>query len=119
MVKEMKKGAVILELSIPEGGCVETARLTPHEEYVYVKEGVIHFCVPNVPTTVARTATYALNNVLLPYLQLISEKGVAGALKESSDLRRGVFTFNGYLTSKPRKTRKFPHAKLESLLKKE
>ena len=119
MVKEMKKGSVILELSIPEGGCVETARLTPQEDYVYVKEGVIHFCVPNVPTTVARTATYALNNALFPYLQLICANGVTEALKESSDLRRGVCTFNGYLTTKPRRTRKFPHAKLEALLKKE
>jgi alanine dehydrogenase len=116
MVKGMKKGAVILEYSIPEGGCVETARLTPQEDYIYVEEGVIHFCVPNVPTFVARTATYALTNALLPYLQLMTEKGVAESLRECPDLRRGVRTFNGHLTSEAARSGKLPYAELESLL---
>jgi len=119
MVKEMKKGAVIIDFSIPEGGFVETGRLTPREDYVYVEEGVIHFCVPNVPTFVARTATYALTNALLPYLQLISEKGIIEALKESKDLRRGVYTFNGHLTSEAPRGSTLPYATLESLLEDE
>lgn len=119
MVKEMKKGAVILEFSIPEGGCVETARLTPREDYVYVEEDVIHFCVPNVPTFVARTATYALTNALLPYLELITKKGVNEALKENYDLRRAVFTFNGYLTSKKARGGKLPYGELGLLLNEE
>lgn len=119
MVKGMKKGAVILDFSIPEGGFVETARLTPREDYVYVEEGVIHFCVPNVPTFVARTATYALTNALLPYLQLITERGINGALKESRDLRRGVYTYDGHRTSETARGRNLPYAKLESLLKEE
>lgn len=119
MVKEMKRGAVIIEFSIPEGGCVETARLTPREDHVYVEEGVIHFCVPNVPTFVARTATYALTNALLPYLQLITEKGINEALKENSDLRRGVGTFNGFLTSEPARGSKLPYSELEPLLNKD
>lgn len=119
MVKGMKKGAVILDFSIPEGGFVETARLTPREDYVYVEEDVIHFCVPNVPTFVARTATYALTNALLPYLQLITEKGIIEALKENRDLRRGVYTFNGHLTSETARGSKLPYTQLESLLKEE
>jgi alanine dehydrogenase len=116
MVKGMKKGTVILEFSIPEGGCVETARLTPQEDYVYVEEGVIHFCVPNVPTFVARTATYALTNALLPYLQMVAEKGVEETLRVCQDLQRGVRTFNGFLTSETARSGKLPYAELGSLL---
>jgi len=119
MVKEMKKGAVILEFSIPEGGCVETARLTPREDYVYVEEDVLHFCVPNVPTFVARTATYALTNALLPYLLLMAEKGVKGALKECADLRKGVQTLDGNLTSEPARGGELPYAEVDMLLQKE
>jgi alanine dehydrogenase len=116
MVKGMKKGAVVLEFSIPEGGCVETARLTPQEDYIYVEEGVIHFCVPNVPTFVARTATYALTNAILPYLQLMAEKGIDESLRECQDLRRGVRTFGGYLTSEAARSGKLPYAELGSLI---
>jgi len=89
MVRQMKRGAVILDFAINEGGCVETSRLTPAEDGVFVQEGVVHYAVPNVPSLVPRTATYALTQALLPYLHRIAAEGVQGALQHSEALRRG------------------------------
>lgn len=100
MVKSMKRGAIIIDFSIDQGGCVETIRLTPTEDYVYEKHGVIHFAVPNVPSWVARTATHALTNAILPYLRVVVEKGLDGALKEMVDLKKGVYTYRGNLTNR-------------------
>jgi alanine dehydrogenase len=89
MVQQMKHGAVILDFAINEGGCVETSRLTPSEDGIFVQDGVVHYAVPNVPSLVPRTATYALTQVLLPYLRLIAKEGVYEALQQSAALRRG------------------------------
>jgi alanine dehydrogenase len=98
MVQQMKRRAVILDFAINEGGCVETSRLTPSEEGVFVQAGVVHYALPNVPSLVPRTATYALTQALLPYLQLILKEGVAGAVRQSAALRRGTYVFAGRLT---------------------
>lgn len=86
MVRAMRPRAVIIDFSIDQGGCVETSRPTTHRDPVFVAEGVIHYCVPNVPALVARTATQAWSNAVLPYLLLIGELGTAGALDRSGEL---------------------------------
>ncbi len=97
MVRTMRRGAVILDFSIDNGGCVETSRPTNHASPAYVEEGVIHFCVPNVPARVARTASYALSNAILPYLLELGRLGVEGSLGAMSELRRGVNVLEGRL----------------------
>lgn len=98
-VRAMKRGAVIIDYSIDQGGCIETSRLVPHQDYIYEEEGVIHFCVPNCSSLVARTASLALTNALLPYLRAIAREGLPGALWHHPDLARGVFTLGGYITN--------------------
>lgn len=95
MVKTMKKGAVIMDFSIDQGGACETSRLTPTESQVYTYEGVVHFAVPNVPSWVSRTSTHALTNALLPYLLEIQQTGLTGALKRFYDLKQGVYIYKG------------------------
>jgi alanine dehydrogenase len=97
MVRSMRPRAVILDYAIDSGGCVETSHPTNLVNPSYIEEGIVHYCVPNVPALVARTASYALSNAVLPYLLLIGEKGVEGALQNSAELNRGVNTLNGHL----------------------
>jgi len=91
MVKNMKKGSIIIDLSIDQGGCVETSRLTTLEQPTYVEEGVIHYCVPNITSTVSRTSTKVLSNLSIPYLLQIGELGIDKALKANNALARGVY----------------------------
>lgn len=98
MVKKMKPGSIIIDVSIDQGGCIETSRPTTLENPTYVLHNVIHYCVPNMPANVARTATYGLTNALLPYVMEIAEKGIDRALREDSGLARGVCTFKGQFT---------------------
>lgn len=98
MVKSMKPGAVIVDVSIDQGGCVETSRPTTLQDPVYVLHDVIHYCVPNITGTVARTATYALTNTILPYVLEISQKGILQALREDRSLARGLCIFDGKFT---------------------
>ncbi len=95
MVRAMRARAVIIDLSIDQGGCVETSRPTTHRDPVFVDEGVIHYCVPNVPARVARTASHAWANAVLPYLLLIGESGVDEALRRSFALRQGLVVRQG------------------------
>jgi alanine dehydrogenase len=97
MVQSMRPRAVIIDYAIDSGGCVETSHPTNHVNPSYVEEGIIHYCVPNVPALVARTASYALANATLPYLLLMGQLGVEGALARCPELRRGVNTQNGKL----------------------
>jgi alanine dehydrogenase len=99
MVKGMKAGSVILDVSIDQGGCVETSRPTTFEEPVFVRHGVVHYCVPNMTTSVARTATVALTNALQPYLHAITDLGVEQALRTDRGLAKGVCTFDGDCTN--------------------
>jgi alanine dehydrogenase len=99
MVKQMKKGAVIVDVSIDQGGCVETSRITTLSDPVYLMHDVIHYCVPNMPAMVARTASYGLNNAALNYLLAIGEEGFANAVMADQGLAKGVCTHNGYCSN--------------------
>lgn len=96
MVKQMKRGAVIVDVSIDQGGCIETSHITTLSDPVYVKHDVIHYCVPNMPAIVSRTASYGLNNASLNYILEIAEHGLSNALLGDSGLAKGVCTYNGY-----------------------
>ncbi len=97
MVKTMKPGAVIVDMSINQGGCVETSRPTTIKDPVFVKHGVIHYAVPNMPSVVARTSTYALTNTILPYLKVMI-KGVKPDVKTTPCVRCGILTWEGRAT---------------------
>lgn len=94
MVKTMKSGAVIIDISINQGGCIETSRPTTIKDPVFEKHGVIHYCVPNMPSVVARSSTYALTNVLLPYLKVLIP-GFDPSKETDPCVRCGVFTHQG------------------------
>lgn len=97
MVRAMKPRSVIMDISIDQGGCVETSRPTTHDHPVFVEEGVLHYCVPNVPGVVARTATHAFVNAAMPYIQKIANLGVTGAVDSDPAIEKAVNTHNGEL----------------------
>jgi len=99
MVKLMKSGAVIVDVSIDQGGCVETSRPTTLVEPVFVMHDVIHYCVPNIPAAVARTATTGLNNALLPYLENVVSNGLKETITTVDGFKKSVCTFNGSCTN--------------------
>jgi alanine dehydrogenase len=101
MLKQMKEGAVIVDVAVDQGGCFETTRPTTHSDPVYVVDGVVHYCVANMPGAVPRTSTFALNNATLPYALALVSKGFERAVKEDPGLKLGVNTFRGHITSKP------------------
>ena len=101
MVKQMKKGAVIIDVSIDMGGCVETSEVTSHENPIIVKHDVIHYGVPNIPSRYARTSSLSISNMFTPYLLDIGEKGgLENTLRFDSGLRNGLYFYHGVLTSK-------------------
>jgi alanine dehydrogenase len=95
MLKTMKRGSVLVDIAIDQGGCFETSRATTHDAPVFVEEGVIHYCVANMPGAVARTSTLALNNATLPFVLKIAEQGVEQALATSAHLQRGLNVAGG------------------------
>jgi alanine dehydrogenase len=97
MVKSMRPLSVIIDTSIDEGGCVETSRPTTHDKPTYIEEGVIHYCVPNMPGVVARTATHAFVNPVIPYILDIANLGVDEAMKQNPAIERAVNTHKGEL----------------------
>jgi alanine dehydrogenase len=97
MVKNMKPGSVILDISIDQGGCVETSRLTTLDRPTFVQHDVIHYCVPNMTANVPRTASRVLATAALPYVESLATKGVKQALRDDPGLAAGVFTFEGQL----------------------
>ena len=100
MVKGMKKGAVIVDISIDQGGCIETSERRNHKNPVFTKHGVIHYCVPNIAARVARTASIAISNVFAPILLETGEYGgIKQKLKDDIGLRNGVYIYNGILTN--------------------
>jgi len=100
MLRRMKPGSVLVDISIDQGGCVETSRPTTHLDPVYVEEGVTHYCVANMPAAYARTATQALTNVTFRYLELLADLGLEGACKKQPALIGGINTRDGRLTCK-------------------
>jgi alanine dehydrogenase len=101
MVASMKDGSVVVDVAIDQGGCIETARPTTHSDPTYVEEGVVHYCVANIPGAVARTSTLALTSVTLPYLTKIADEGIEGAAAEDPALAKGLSTLDGHLVSEP------------------
>ena len=98
MVKRMKKGAVMVDVAIDQGGCFETSRPTTHQEPTYIVDGVVHYCVANMPGGVARTSTIALTNATLPYALHLAERGATAALREDAHLRNGLNVHAGMVT---------------------
>jgi alanine dehydrogenase len=101
MVASMRPGSVVADVAIDQGGCIETARPTTHSDPTYVEEGVVHYCVANIPGAVARTSTLALTSATLPYLIQIAEKGIEGAAADNEELAKGLSTLRGDLVSEP------------------
>ena len=100
MVKDMKPGAVIVDVAIDQGGCCETSRATTHAEPTYIVDDVVHYCVANMPGGVPRTSTYALNNVTLPHIIALANKGYQQALKDDRWLRDGLNVHKGKVTQR-------------------
>jgi len=100
MVKEMRPGAVMVDISIDQGGCFETSHVTTHAEPTYVVDDVVHYAVGNMPGAVPRTSTYALTNVTLPYLLALATDGPERAITEDASLALGVNSWDGKLTNK-------------------
>lgn len=98
LVSRMKPGSVIVDVSVDQGGCVETTRLTTHSDPVYVVDGVVHYCVANIPGIVPRTSTYALTNATLPYLLRLVSDGVDRAIRSDPGLAKGVNLKDGEIT---------------------
>ncbi|NQU85788.1 MAG: alanine dehydrogenase [Mariniphaga sp.] len=101
MVKTMKEGTVIIDLNVSQGGCFETSRCTDLNNPVYTEHGVVHYCVPNIPSIVARTASISLSNILIPVLLSISDYGgTDNYIKYSKGFRKGVYIYRGILTNR-------------------
>ncbi len=100
MVKTMQPGSVIVDVSIDQGGCIETSRPTKHSDPIFVKHGVIHYCVTNMPGAYPRTSTIALTNVTLSYLTKLADKGL-NSIKDDAWFAKGVNTHKGFITYKP------------------
>jgi alanine dehydrogenase len=99
MVAGMKKGTVIVDVTIDRGGCFESSRITSHERPTYVEMNVIHYCVPNMPSRVSQTASKALSNIMAPLLlEFAADGGVEDSIKQNRLARSGVYMFNGNLT---------------------
>src|SRR5438270_11730708 len=98
LVRGMKPGSVIVDISIDQGGCIETSRPTTHVNPTFVDEGVVHYCVTNMPAAVARTSAVALNNATLPFVLAIADRGWRRALAEDTHLRNGLNVCRGQLT---------------------
>ena len=94
-VKAMKSGSVIVDIAIDQGGCAETSRPTTHSAPTYIVDEVVHYCVTNMPGAVARTSTFALNNVTLPFVLALADKGYRRALGEDPHLRNGLNVYEG------------------------
>jgi alanine dehydrogenase len=101
MVADMRTRSVVVDVSIDQGGCIETSRMTTHSDPVFEKHGVVHYCVGNMPGAVPRTSTYALTNVTLPYAVEIAAQGLEAAVREDPVLAKGVNVYGGAVTSAP------------------
>ncbi len=99
MVREMKTGTVVVDVAIDQGGCFETSHATTHDDPTYILDGVVHYCVANMPGAVARTSAAALNNATLPYVLELADKGVRDALKSNVHLLNGLNVYQGLVTN--------------------
>jgi alanine dehydrogenase len=99
-LKLMKKGALVIDASIDHGGCVATSRPTTHSDPVFIKDGILHYCVPNIPAVVARTASRAMNNIVLPFVLSISRDGIKETCRINRILASGIYVHDGKCTNK-------------------
>jgi alanine dehydrogenase len=95
MVRSMRPRSIVIDLSIDQGGCIETSRPTTHSNPTFVEEDIIHYCVPNMTGVLGRTATHSMNNASWPFIKLIAETGLKIALEVNPSLRRGLYTDQG------------------------
>jgi len=100
MIKNMKRGSVIVDVAIDQGGCVETSKPTTHANPTYIVDDVVHYCVANMPGAVPRTSTLALNNATLPFLSKLANEGYEKALKNDKNFLAGLNVFKGSVTYK-------------------
>jgi alanine dehydrogenase len=100
MLKLMKKGAVLVDVAVDQGGCFETTKPTTHDDPIYIIDDIIHYCVANMPGAVAKTSTQALTNATLPYTIEIANKGWKRAMQESKEIRLGANVVQGKITYK-------------------
>ncbi|MBM4077638.1 MAG: alanine dehydrogenase, partial [Planctomycetes bacterium] len=100
-LKLMKPGAVVIDVAVDQGGCFETTRPTTHSNPTYVVDGIVHYCVTNMPGAVGRTSTYALCNVTLPYVQRIATLGLTSATSSDPGLANAVNIHRGHITNRP------------------
>ncbi|HVN71126.1 MAG TPA: alanine dehydrogenase [Desulfomonilia bacterium] len=99
LLRKMEPGSVIVDVAIDQGGCAETSRPTTHDNPTYIEEGIVHYCVANMPGAVPRTSTYALTNATTPYIVELADKGYERALKENPSLHKGLNVYRGLLTN--------------------
>ena len=97
MVARMKPGSVMVDVAIDQGGCFETSHATTHTDPIYFVDGVLHYCVSNMPAAVPHTSTFALNNATFPYLMELANRGLEGACARSNAIREGVNTYQGHV----------------------
>lgn len=101
MVSHMKKGAVIVDISIDTGGCFETSEITTHKNPTFIKHDVIHYCVPNIPSLYSKTASISMSNIITPYLIQIAEMGgIETTIRRNKGLKNGVYLYHGIVTNK-------------------
>jgi alanine dehydrogenase len=101
MLKLMRPGAVIVDVAVDQGGCCETTRPTTHSDPVYTVDGILHYCVANMPGAFARTSTFALTNATYPYVQQIADKGWNQAARENLEIAKGLNVIHGHVTNQP------------------
>ncbi len=100
MLRTMKKGSVIVDVSVDQGGCVETSRPTTHDDPVFMAEGIVHYCVANMPGAFPRTSTIALTNATLPYVKIIAEEGIEKAVLKDPIIRSALNTYDGKIVNR-------------------
>jgi alanine dehydrogenase len=101
MIGQMKPGSVVVDVAVDQGGCFETTHPTTHSDPVYTVDGVVHYCVANMPGAVPRTSTFGLTNATLPYALALANKGLKAAALDDPGLLEGINTLKGFVTSKP------------------
>jgi alanine dehydrogenase len=98
MISQMKKGSVLVDVAIDQGGCFETSHPTTHSEPTYIIDGIVHYCVANMPGAVPKTSTYALNNATLPFVLALANKGYKQAMLDDKHLLNGLNIHKGHVT---------------------
>ena len=101
MVSSMSEGSVVVDVAVDQGGCIETCKPTSHTNPTFEADGVIHYCVPNMPGVVARTSTYALTNATFRYASMLAQMGVEDAVAQDKQLYKGLNVYNGYICYEP------------------